>query len=296
MIRIAVTGREGQLVRSLTECASELGFEVLPAGRPGLDLAVTESILPALREMKPDIIVNAAAYTAVDLAEKEPELAMKINGTGAGAVALAAARLGVPIIQLSTDYVFDGRKPAPYSERDSVSPLNVYGSSKLAGEKAVAEANPDHAIVRTSWVYAPFGKNFVLTMLRLAETRSELRVIADQFGSPTYAPDLARALIKVAGNLLADRSDQQLRGLFHLTGSGATNWAEFASTVFAEAQAHGVKIPVIVPITTSEYPTPAKRPTNSRLDCGKLELTHQVRMPFWKDSLRICLSRLLEKK
>jgi dTDP-4-dehydrorhamnose reductase len=293
MIRIAATGKEGQVVRSLTEWAPKLGVEIVLAGRPELDLAVTGSILPALDAARPDIIINTAAYTAVDLAEKEPELAMRINGAGAGEVARAAHQLGVPIIQISTDYIFNGKKPTPYLEQDDVSPLNVYGLSKLAGEKAVAEAAPDHAILRTSWVYAPFGKNFVLNMLRLAETRSELRVIADQFGSPTYAPDLAAALIKVASNLLVNPSEERLRGLFHLTGSGETNWAEFASTLFTEAKVFGVKAPVIIPITTAEYPTPAKRPTNSRLDCSKLELAHQVRMPFWKDSLHICISRLL---
>jgi dTDP-4-dehydrorhamnose reductase len=296
MPRIAVIGKEGQVARSLIELGREPDVEVVPLGRPELDLAVTESISPALANAKPNIIVNAAAYTAVDLAEKESDLAMKINGAGAGAVARTACELGIPIIQISTDYVFDGSKPTPYVESDSVSPMNVYGSTKLAGEKAVAEATLNHVILRTSWVYAPFGKNFVLTMLRLAETRSELRVVADQFGSPTYAPDIASAVIAIARNLLANPADQRLRRLFHLSGSGETNWAEFASTLFAYAGASGLKVPTVLPITTAEYPTPAKRPTNSRLDCSRLREIHGVQLPHWKESLRHCIDQIFQRR
>ena len=242
-------------------------FEIIHLGRPQLDLAVPETVEPALKAAAPDIVVNAAAYTAVDQAEREPEIASAVNGTGAGAVAEAARALGVPVIHLSTDYVFDGNKTSAYVEEDLVAPASVYGASKLAGEQAVAAATDDHVILRTAWVYAPYGKNFVRTMLALAESRDEVRVVADQLGSPTYAPDIAVAIVGIARNLLRNPCDPLLRGIFHLAGSGETSWAGFASAIFAFLAAKGLRKPVLTPIASADYPTPARRPANSRLNC-----------------------------
>lgn len=291
-LRLAVTGRDGQVVRSLLEAGPAAGVEVIAIGRPDLDLERPETIAPALAAARPDVVVNAAAYTAVDQAEAEPDRAHLINATAAGAVAAAARALGCPVIQISTDYVFDGTKAAPYGEDDPVGPAGVYGASKLAGERAVAAASPDHAILRTAWVFAPFGKNFVRTMLHLGETRDEVRVVADQQGCPTYAPDIAAAIIAVARNLKARPDDAALRGVFHMTGSGETTWAGFAEAIFAGAAALGRRPVRVVPIPAREYPTPARRPANSRLDCGRLARVHGVRLPAWPDALQRCLARL----
>ncbi len=220
---------------------------------------------------------------------------MAVNGAGAGAVAEAARALGVPIVQISTDYVFDGSKGAPYVETDPTGPLNAYGRSKLAGEQAVAAANPDHAILRTSWVYAAEGKNFLRTMLALAETRPELKIVADQRGAPGYAPDLADAVLKVCRNLLAVPEDRALRGVFHMTGAGEATWADFAEAIFAGAAARGGKAAKVTPIPTTDYPTPAARPLNSRLDCTKLQRVHGVTLPAWRDGLERCLDRVFTR-
>ena len=198
-MRIAVTGRTGQVVQSLLARAEAASVTVIPVGRPELDLAQPDGVRQALGEARPDCIVNAAAYTAVDKAETEPELAMRFNGEGAGTVAAAAAALGVPLIQISTDYVFDGMAPRPWRESDAIAPLSAYGRSKLAGEEAVTASGADWTILRTAWVYSPYGANFVKTMLRLAESRDEIGVVSDQLGSPTSAPDLAEAIIAQIG-------------------------------------------------------------------------------------------------
>jgi dTDP-4-dehydrorhamnose reductase len=291
-IRIAVTGQRGQIARALSEVGPSLNVEIIHLSLPQLDLAAPETVAPALITATPDIVVNAAAYTAVDQAEQEPAIAYAVNGTGAGAVAEAARTLGVPVIQLSTDYVFDGNKTSPYVEEDLVASASVYGASKLAGERAVAAATDDHVILRTAWVYAPYGKNFVRTMLALAENRDEVRVVQDQVGSPTYAPDIAVAIIGVARNLLQNRSDPLLRGLFHLAGRGETSWAGFAAAIFAFLAAKGLRTPVLTPITSAEYPTAARRPGNSRLNCAKLAQVYEIELPSWRHSLGICLERL----
>jgi len=264
-------------------------------GRPALDLGGPETVEAALTAAVPDIVVNAAAYTAVDQAEQESEKANAVNAIGAGAVAAASSALGVPVIHLSTDYVFDGTKASPYVEQDLVAPASVYGASKLAGEQAVAAATDEHVILRTAWVYAPYGKNFVRTMLALAETRDEVRVVADQLGSPTYAPDIAVAIVGIARNVLRNPSDPLLRGIFHLAGNGDTSWAGFASAIFAFLAAKGLRKPALTPIATADYPTPARRPANSRLNCAKLGRVHGIKLPSWCDSLGICLERLMSK-
>jgi dTDP-4-dehydrorhamnose reductase len=244
--------------------------------RPAFDLLRTESIRDSLLAVKPDVVINAAAYTAVDQAEKEPDLAMQINGIGAGAVAEAAHSLTIPIIQLSTDYVFDGTKSTPYVEDDQPTPLNAYGASKLAGERAVASATPNHVILRTSWVYSHKGRNFVRTMLRLAREHNELRVVADQYGFPTYAPDIALAITKIARSLVEEPEVNHPRGLFHLCGSGETNWAAFASEIFTMSTAGRDNRTVVIPIPTADYPTPARRPATSSLETSKLARVHQI--------------------
>jgi len=282
--RMVVTGCEGQVVSSLIErTALDDRFEVVALGRPALDLARPETVGALLRDARPDVIVSAAAYTAVDQAETEEGVATIINGTAAGAIAAAADALGVPVIHLSTDYVFDGSKDAPYLETDPVAPIGAYGRSKLAGERAVAEATDNYAILRTAWVYSPFGKNFLKTMLRVAETRDSLNVVDDQVGNPTSALDIADAVIVVATNLQAS-DDAGLRGVFHMTGTGEASWADFAEEIFALSNSKGGTTAVVSRIPSSSYPTPAKRPANSRLDCSKLAGVHGVRLPRWQDS------------
>jgi dTDP-4-dehydrorhamnose reductase len=291
-LRFLVTGQKGQVVSALAERAPP-GVEVLTLGRPDLDLGDPASIRDAFDGERADVVINAAAYTAVDKAESEPELAMRVNGAGAGLVADIARDLGAPIIQLSTDYVFDGSLDRPYREDDATGPLGVYGRSKLAGEEAVATANPRHAILRTAWVYSPFGANFVKTMLRLGETRDEVRVVGDQRGAPTSALDIADAIFIVALKMLAEPGMADY-GVFHLTGAGEATWAEFAEAIFSEAQAFGRKPVRVTPITTAQYPTPARRPANSRLDDALLERVYGVRLPPWRDSLKPVVARLLE--
>jgi dTDP-4-dehydrorhamnose reductase len=291
-LRIAVTGKEGQVARSLIEAGPLLEADILPLGRPELDLERPESIGPALIAARPDIVVNAAAYTAVDQAEREPRLVDALNNAGAGAVAAAARLLRVPIIHLSTDYVFDGAKSSPYLEEDAVAPTGAYGVSKLAGEQAVATANRDHVILRTAWVYAPYGQNFVRTMLALAQTRDEVRVVDDQHGCPTYAPDIAVAIIAIARRILNDPSEPRFRGLFHLAGREETSWAGFAEAIFSFLAAKGSRYPVLVPIPSADYVTAARRPANSRLDCAKLLRVYGIQLPSWRESLERCLERL----
>jgi dTDP-4-dehydrorhamnose reductase len=232
--------------------------------------------------------------TAVDRAESEPERAHAINAAGAGAVATTAAMLGIPVIQISTDYVFDGSATKPYRESDAVAPLGVYGQSKLAGERAVMAACADHAILRTSWVFSATGQNFVRTMLRLAETRSEISVVADQIGRPTPADDLAEAVLGVAANLLAERGEPALRGIFHVGGTGdAISWAGLAEAIFAERVRRGGSAVGVRPIGTADYPTPARRPAWSVLDGARLKEIHGIILPDWRIGLARCMDRLM---
>ena len=293
-MRILVTGTEGQLARSLVErAAGHPDLELIAIGRPELDLEQEGSAASAIAQAAPDIVINAAAYTAVDQAEDEPERALRINADAAGEVAAAAAGVGAAVIQLSTDYVFDGTGSGAYREDAPVNPLGVYGRSKLAGEEQVRAANPRHAIVRTAWVYSPFNANFVKTMLRLAEARDEVSVVADQQGNPTSALDIADTVIEVLTKLSAS-SDQQLGGVFHMTGQGDTTWAEFAAAIFSASADHNGPHARVRPITTSEYPTKAQRPANSRLDSRKLARTYGVRLPPWRESLERVVVRLLQ--
>jgi len=295
-MRILVTGREGQVVSALAEQGPQDGHEIIRLGRPDFDLASPDGIRAALEAYRPNLVVSAAAYTAVDQAESEPDLAMAINGRGPGVIAAATAEFGLPIIHLSTDYVFDGRKLTPYVETDPTGPEGVYGRTKLAGERAVAEANPRHVILRTSWVYAHGGKNFVRTMLRLAADRPELRVVSDQLGCPTYATDLASAILDIAGKLSGGKAGDERFGVFHASGTGDTSWAGFATAIFELAAAQGRAASRVLPIATADYPTPARRPANSRLDCSKLHKVYGIRQPHWFDGLSRCLTRLAQQE
>jgi len=293
-VRLAVTGKSGQVVSSLVERAPE-DVEVVPVGRPEFDLATAspDGGLQLFRSIAPDVIVSAAAYTAVDKAESEPEVAGAINTAGAGTVADIAAALGVPVIHLSTDYVFDGRKTEPYTEEDPVAPLGVYGRTKLAGERAVADATENHVILRTAWVYSPYGNNFLKTMLRVGAEREEMRVVEDQRGNPTSALDIADAIFTVAAGLIRRADDPSLRGIFHLTGAGEGSWADFASEIFSIARDLGGPSAKVTRITSAEYPTQAERPANSRLSSEKIARAHGVEMPAWQQATRSVLERLL---
>jgi dTDP-4-dehydrorhamnose reductase len=291
MKRIAVTGLTGQVVSSLIERAPR-GVEMLALGRPSFDLSSRDMILASLRSVRCDAIINAAAYTQVDKAESEPDVAMRVNGAGAGFVAETAAELNVPLLHLSTDYVFDGTLDRPYREDDEPGPTGAYGRSKLEGEKQIEARCDNCVILRTAWVYSPFGANFVKTMLRLGETREEIGVVADQIGNPTSALDIADALLAIADRLVED-SDPSLRGVFHMTGQGEASWADMAETIFAAAQAQGRKPVRVKRIATSDYPTPARRPANSRLDNAKLQASYGIALPQWRDSVNACVARLI---
>jgi dTDP-4-dehydrorhamnose reductase len=292
-VRILVAGAQGQLARALREAAATVGdVAVTVAGRPTLDVTDAASIARALDAAAPDLVVNAAAYTAVDKAETEVEAALAINRHGAGALAQAAAERICPIIHVSSDYVFDGEKAEPYTESDPTNPLGAYGRSKLAGELAVAAANPHHIVLRTAWLYDASGHNFLNTILRLAKARPQLDVVADQHGSPTYAPHLARAILVIARQLERGAGPPAW-GIYHATSRGETTWHGFASAIVASGAARlGTPRVRVLPITAAQYPLPARRPANSRLDCSKLACAFGVRLPTWQQGLAACFARL----
>lgn len=292
-MRILVTGRNGQVAQALAACAAD-GLAVTALGRPELDITDRGSITRAIESVRPDILVNPAAYTAVDRAESEPDAAFAVNRDGAGCAAAAAAAAGLPIIHVSTDYVFAGDKASPYVETDATGPTGIYGRSKLAGEQAVAAANPAHAILRTAWVYSAYGSNFVKTMLRLAAEREVLRVVADQHGTPTYAADIAAGIIAAARKILEAPARQDWRGTFHMVAQGETNWADFAQEIFARSAEHGGAHARVERITTAEYPTPARRPCNSRLDTAKFRAAFDHALPDWRDGVRRCIAELTQ--
>lgn len=280
-MKILLTGCNGQVGWELRRLLPELG-EVVATDRRSLDLANLDAIRTVVREVKPDVIVNAAAYTAVDKAEAEPDLAARINGIAPGILAEEAKRLGALLVHYSTDYVFDGTKDVPYLEDDAPNPLNVYGQTKLAGERAIQDAGGRYLIFRTSWVYAARGQNFLLTMLRMAGEGGPLRVVNDQFGAPTSAQALAQATVAVLGR--SPPSGQ----IVHMTCEGATSWHGFAEQIMKLA-ALAVQVQ---PIVAAEFPRPARRPANSRLDCAKLHHALGVSLPAWQEALRATMDAL----
>ncbi|WP_339756202.1 dTDP-4-dehydrorhamnose reductase [uncultured Hoeflea sp.] len=292
LMRIAVTGKHGQLAQSLQErVATIAGISLVCIGRPELDLARPAGLMQALAGCNADLVINAAAYTEVDKAESDADAAFAVNAAGAGAVAHAAADLGLPVIQLSTDYVFDGEASLPYTETAKTNPVSVYGASKLAGEAAVIAANPQHLVIRTAWVYSPFGKNFVKTMLRLAGERETLRIIDDQTGNPTSALDLADGILRAAHAVVHPGFKDW--GVYNIAGSGSTSWAGFAAHIFDKSGRAGGASAKIDPIAAAEFVTAAKRPSNSQLDCTKTETIFGYRAPDWRKSCSIIVKRLL---
>lgn len=292
MIRILVIGLEGQLARSLADAApSPTDSAIVCAGRPQVDFLRPETIAPALDALAPDVVINPAAYTAVDQAEGDEAAALQVNATAPGVLAEACAKSGVPLIHLSTDYVFDGSKGAPYREDDPVAPLSVYGRTKLEGERRVIAASERHLVVRTAWVHSPYGRNFVGTMLRLGKDRERLRVVADQRGAPTYAPHLASTLLEMVGMVLAGARTSQC---FHATNTGETTWFGLAELVFREAARFGYRPPALEPIASVDYPTQAMRPMDSRLDLSRLRQEFGVTLPPWEEGVRAGVAAILD--
>ncbi len=292
-MKVLVTGREGQVAHALAERgAGHDGLELVFAARPDFDLADPDSIRAAVRNARPDVIVSAAAYTAVDNAEDDEDTARAVNAVGPGILAAEARDVGARVIHISTDYVFDGSGERAWRETDPVSPVGAYGRSKLAGEEAVRAASLDHLIFRTAWVYSPFGKNFVKTMLRLAETRDELTVVDDQYGNPTSALDIADAILAVC-DAWASGARTCLGRTYHLAGTGDTSWCGFARSVLTDSGNLGGPTASVRPITTAEFPTKAHRPANSRLDCTRFERDFGYRAPDWRISAAEVVARLL---
>lgn len=292
---VAVIGARGQLARALSEAADGAGTRVITLARPELDLLDPVSIARAFAGLQADIVVNAAAYTAVDRAQSDEAMAYAINALGAEHLAKACARRELPIIHVSTDYVFDGTSSTPYRESDLPRPLSVYGKSKYEGEQRVAVACPQHIILRTAWLHSPFGDNFVKTMLRLAQSRSHVSVVADQHGNPTYAPHLARAIFAIASGVVSQPAQNQW-GVHHATGSGEASRYELAVEVFRVSQTLGGPVAHVSAIATADYPTPAPRPLNSRLDGSKLADTFGIRLPHWTIGVQECVERLLAQQ
>jgi dTDP-4-dehydrorhamnose reductase len=279
-----ITGGAGQVALALDAAARARGIAFVRVGRPGFDFDRPESLDAVFNETAPALVVNAAAYTAVDAAETDEAAALRANRDGPARLAALCAAAGIPLIHVSTDYVFDGSKGAAYAESDPTAPTGVYGRSKRDGEAAVLDAGGQAIILRTAWVYSATGKNFLRTMLNAAHKTDRLRVVADQRGSPTAAADLAAAIVAIAGQIAAGWQDG-FGGIFHAAGSGETTWHGFAEAIFIEAARHGVTPPRIEPIATADWPTPAKRPADSRLDCSKLARIFGLRLPAWQASI-----------
>jgi len=284
-MRILVIGQSGQVAQSMLERGAATGIDVVARGRPEADLTDGASLERAVTEAAPDVVVNAAAYTAVDAAESDEAAALALNGAGPGALAAICAARGVPFVHISTDYVFDGTLDRPYREDDATAPQSAYGRTKLAGETAVLSAGGKALVLRTAWVYSPFGKNFVKTMLRVGAERDELKVVSDQRGNPTSALDIADGILALCRQR---ESWPAAPAIYHLSASGEASWHEFAEAIFAA----GGLSPKVHAIGTSEYPTPAMRPANSRLDGDRLHAAFGVRLPDWRDSLPGVVARI----
>jgi len=291
--RIFIAGNRGQVARALAGLYSVRGDIVQSAGRTQVDIADETAVGAAIASFRPDLVINAAAYTAVDKAEDAANEAYKINRDGARHVAAAARVIGVPLIHISTDYVFDGTKAAPYLETDATNPLGVYGQSKLAGEVAVAAATNEYVVLRTSWIFSAGGNNFVTTILRLAGERRVLDVVDDQWGAPTFADDLACAIATIGELLLSARRDTALFGIYHATAAGETTWYRLAHAIMRLSAAKGGPSCDVRAVATGQFPTRARRPANSRLDGSKLARTFGVRLPEWQSSLERCLDRII---
>lgn len=290
--RIWVTGAHGQVGWELVRRAEQFGVSAAGTSSAELDITDAATVAATLQPGAFDAVVNAAAYTAVDKAESESQKAYAVNRDGVANLARACARAGVPLIHISTDYVFDGTKQGGYVEDDPIHPINVYGASKAAGELALRDHLDRHIILRTSWVYGTHGNNFVKTMLRLARERDELRVVADQWGCPTAAGDIAETILRLV-QLMSERKEIAW-GTYHYCGAGKTNWHAFAEFIMAAAAQYGGRKPPIHPITTADYPTPAKRPANSVMDCAKLHATFGIVPSEWTHAVRQVVEAILQ--
>lgn len=288
-IRVLVIGARGQVAQGLVRALSLSGFETSIAARPTLDLGKPETLLPAVRSAHPDVVINAAAYTAVDRAEDEPIIAMAINGIAPGILAAAANTVGAIMLHFSTDYVFDGKKTTGYIETDFTSPLSEYGKSKLAGEVAVAAANPRHVILRTSWVCSPHGTNFVNGILGAARRLPVIHVVADQHGAPSFVADIAPVVTRIIEVATSDSAGDRHFGIYHLSNKGETSRFEFARAILAGSASRGGPSAKVSPIATKDYRTKAERPAYSKLISHKLEEQYQITIPHWRDSLENCL-------
>jgi len=290
--RILVAGHSGQIARELARAPLPDGFALECRGRESLDLLDPERTTRKVAESGASFVINAAAYTAVDRAESEPDLAFRLNRDGAAALAEGARACGAALIHISTDYVFDGTKPTPYREEDPVGPVSVYGASKEAGERAVRERIDRHVILRAAWVYSPFGEgSFVKTMLRLGGERPELRIIDDQRGSPTAAGDVARAMVAIVAAIAGGKADGY--GTYHFCNAGSTTRFGQAKAIFDWLAARGHRVPRLTPIPASAYPLPARRPANSVLDCGRIRQVYGILPRAWEESLAECLSEIM---
>lgn len=289
-MKILVTGKKGQVARSIAERAlKDPSFSLIFAARPQVDLTKPGSLASAIENTEPDIILNAAAFTHVDQAEYDAAIAYRVNAEAAGEGAEAAARLRIPFLQLSTDYVFDGSGDNPWRETDPVAPLNIYGRSKADGEARVLAASPRHLVVRTSWLVSPFGQNFVKTMLGLAAEREEISVVDDQHGCPTSTLDLVDSLLALAARTI----EEETAGIWHLAGQGAASWATLAQCIMEASLANGGPFATIRAVTSADFPTPAKRPRNSVLDCGKARDKLGIELPNWRGSIGAIVERLV---
>ncbi|MBK8182861.1 MAG: dTDP-4-dehydrorhamnose reductase [Candidatus Competibacteraceae bacterium] len=291
-MRLAILGAKGQVGWELNRRAPTLGYDVLAWDMAELDIADAAAVDRALGDSGVDVVINAAAYTAVDKAEQEPQRAFAVNRDGPAHLAAACARSGIPLLHISTDYVFDGAKVGAYAEQDPATPLGVYGQSKWEGDQAVCRLSSRHLILRVSWVFGIEGQNFVKTILRLARAREELRVVADQYGCPTYAGDIAAVLLDLAGRV-AEIDARALWGVYHYGGDPATTWHEFASAIVEQAKRREpLPVRAVTAITTADYPTPAARPANSVLDCSRLTACFGIRPASWRDGLTVMLDAL----
>ncbi len=290
-MKIAVTGSNGQLGFELLRQAQVLDLNCVGWSRQDLDISDQAQVLNLVKATSPDIVINAAAYTAVDRAESEPELAYAVNRDGVANLGVACREAGIPLIHISTDYVFDGQQSRPYMENDPVNPSGVYGAGKLAGEKALREECEQHIIIRTAWVYGAHGHNFVKTMLRLGREKENLSVVADQYGCPTSALDIAETVLNISQQVF-DKGKRKW-GTYHYVAKGVTTWHEFAAAIIDEARQYELlRVRNIKPITTSEYPTPARRPSNSALNCTKIKQAFTIHCKPWRQSLREVIKEL----
>ena len=292
-MRVLVIGCRGQVGAALMRARWPKDIDLAGAARPDCDFTNPTSIEHVVSQAAPDIVINAAAYTAVDKAESDPAAAFAVNTTGPEILATTCARRGAPLIHLSTDYVFDGTADRPYRENDPISPLNVYGASKAAGEAAVRSRQPQHVIMRTAWVYSAVGQNFVKSMLRLGREREVVCVVSDQRGTPTAAADVASSIVKIASQLVGTRDDLQPWGTYHFTAAGDTTWHGFAEQIFQQQQKIAGHRPKLRAITTAEFPAAARRPANSRLDCERVERVFGIVRRPWQQAVDEVVNELL---